>query len=84
MPPVRRSQIEVHEVHHDKGLDVRLSLALVLSTIQVTVRFCSVKFPKILKALCPGSHKIDPNSARIIGCTHICIEIDVILSFTNR
>ncbi|GFX93596.1 hypothetical protein TNCV_1587731 [Trichonephila clavipes] len=29
-----------------KGLDVRLSLALALSTIQVTVRFSSVKIPE--------------------------------------
>ncbi|GFY29199.1 hypothetical protein TNCV_4723271 [Trichonephila clavipes] len=39
-------QIEAHEIHRDKGLEVRLSLALALSTIQVTVRFSSEKFPK--------------------------------------
>ncbi|GFU40168.1 hypothetical protein TNCV_2052551 [Trichonephila clavipes] len=44
MPPVRRSQIEAHKIHHGKGLEVPLSLAL--STIQVTVRFSSVKFPE--------------------------------------
>ncbi|GFV51130.1 hypothetical protein TNCV_4744071 [Trichonephila clavipes] len=41
-----KSQIEAHEIHRGNGLDVRLSLALALSTIQVTVRFSSVKFPK--------------------------------------
>ncbi|GFW91494.1 hypothetical protein TNCV_3376581 [Trichonephila clavipes] len=35
-------QIEAHELHPGKGLDVHLSLAVVLSTIQVTVRFGSV------------------------------------------
>ncbi|GFW75645.1 hypothetical protein TNCV_4428281 [Trichonephila clavipes] len=44
MPPVRRSQIETHEIHRGKELEVRLSLAL--STIQVTVRFSSARFPK--------------------------------------
>ncbi|GFW43877.1 hypothetical protein TNCV_4785881 [Trichonephila clavipes] len=38
--------VVAHEIHRGKGLDVRLSLALALSTIQVTVRFSSVKFPK--------------------------------------
>ncbi|GFV02876.1 hypothetical protein TNCV_3610051 [Trichonephila clavipes] len=32
MIPLR--QIQVHEIHHGKGLDVRLSLAVALSTIQ--------------------------------------------------
>ncbi|GFW78182.1 hypothetical protein TNCV_136511 [Trichonephila clavipes] len=44
MPPVWRSQIEAHEIHRVKGLEVRLSFASALSTIQVTVRICSVKF----------------------------------------
>ncbi|GFU94140.1 hypothetical protein TNCV_967101 [Trichonephila clavipes] len=44
MPPVRRSQIEDHEIHRGMGLEVRLSLAL--STIQVAVRFSSAKFPE--------------------------------------
>ncbi|GFW03080.1 uncharacterized protein LOC103524116 [Trichonephila clavipes] len=43
MPPVRCSQIEAHEIHHSKGLEVRLSLAL--STIQVIVRISLAKFP---------------------------------------
>ncbi|GFU42490.1 hypothetical protein TNCV_4556141 [Trichonephila clavipes] len=38
------SQIEAHKIHRGKGLEVRLSLAL--STIQVTVRFSSAKFPE--------------------------------------
>ncbi|GFW92729.1 hypothetical protein TNCV_1735221 [Trichonephila clavipes] len=44
MPPVWHSQIEAHEIHRGMGLEVRLSLAL--STIQVTVRFSSAKFPE--------------------------------------
>ncbi|GFT03704.1 hypothetical protein TNCV_278651 [Trichonephila clavipes] len=44
MPPVWRSQIEAHEIHRGKGLEVRLSLAL--STIQATVRISSAKFPE--------------------------------------
>ncbi|GFX89012.1 hypothetical protein TNCV_2853121 [Trichonephila clavipes] len=44
MLPVWRSQIEAHEIHRGKRLEVRLSLAL--STIQVTVRFSSAKFPE--------------------------------------
>ncbi|GFX98418.1 hypothetical protein TNCV_4001871 [Trichonephila clavipes] len=44
MPPVWRSQIEAHEIHRGKGQELRLSLAL--STIQVTVRFSSAKFPE--------------------------------------
>ncbi|GFU22412.1 hypothetical protein TNCV_1934441 [Trichonephila clavipes] len=44
MPPVWGSQIEAHEIHRCMGLEVRLSLAL--STIQVTVRFSSAKFPE--------------------------------------
>ncbi|GFW85509.1 hypothetical protein TNCV_145541 [Trichonephila clavipes] len=36
MPPVSRSQIEAHEIHRGKGLNVRLSLALAMSIIQVT------------------------------------------------
>ncbi|GFW18124.1 hypothetical protein TNCV_4006641 [Trichonephila clavipes] len=35
IPPVWRSQIEAHEIHHVKGRDVRLSFALALSTIQI-------------------------------------------------
>ncbi|GFV28910.1 hypothetical protein TNCV_540291 [Trichonephila clavipes] len=46
MPPVRHSQAEAHEIHRGKRLEVLLSLALVLSTIQVTVRISSVKFPE--------------------------------------
>ncbi|GFS53908.1 hypothetical protein TNCV_3761421 [Trichonephila clavipes] len=38
------NDIEAREIHRAKGLEVRLSLAL--STIQVTVRFSSVKFPE--------------------------------------
>ncbi|GFV63222.1 hypothetical protein TNCV_2662241 [Trichonephila clavipes] len=41
MPPVYRSQTEAHEIHRGKGLDVLLSLAVALSTIQMTVRFSS-------------------------------------------
>ncbi|GFU45973.1 hypothetical protein TNCV_5102681 [Trichonephila clavipes] len=39
-------EIEAHEIHRDMGQNVRLSLALALSTIQVTVRLRSVKFQK--------------------------------------
>ncbi|GFU47873.1 hypothetical protein TNCV_4966871 [Trichonephila clavipes] len=35
MPSVWHSQIEAHKIHHGNELDVSLSLALVLSTIQV-------------------------------------------------
>ncbi|GFS90672.1 hypothetical protein TNCV_3770991 [Trichonephila clavipes] len=38
------SQIEAHEIHRGKGLEVCLSLAL--STRKVTVRFSSAKFPE--------------------------------------
>ncbi|GFT18953.1 transposable element Tcb1 transposase [Trichonephila clavipes] len=38
------SQIEAHEIHLGKGLEVRLSLAL--STLQMTVRFSSAKIPE--------------------------------------
>ncbi|GFU89722.1 hypothetical protein TNCV_2463901 [Trichonephila clavipes] len=44
MPPVWHSQNETHEIHRGKGLEVRLSLAL--STIQVTERISSAKFPE--------------------------------------
>ncbi|GFX95864.1 hypothetical protein TNCV_2084441 [Trichonephila clavipes] len=44
MPPVWRSQIEAHEIHRAKGLEVCLSLALI--TIQVKVRISSAKFPE--------------------------------------
>ncbi|GFS77708.1 hypothetical protein TNCV_819851 [Trichonephila clavipes] len=47
MPPVCRSQIEVHEIHRGKGLEVRLSLALALSTTQVTVRINLPKLPEL-------------------------------------
>ncbi|GFW96700.1 transposable element Tcb1 transposase [Trichonephila clavipes] len=40
------SLIEAYEIHRGKGLEVRLSLALALSTIQVSVRFSSAKFPE--------------------------------------
>ncbi|GFT79045.1 hypothetical protein TNCV_3094211 [Trichonephila clavipes] len=46
MPSDRQCQIEAHKIHRGKELEVRLSLALALSTIQVTVRFSSVKFLK--------------------------------------
>ncbi|GFW67548.1 hypothetical protein TNCV_3392191 [Trichonephila clavipes] len=36
--------MEAHEIHRGKELEVRLSLAL--STIQVTVRISSAKFPE--------------------------------------
>ncbi|GFT60952.1 hypothetical protein TNCV_4092391 [Trichonephila clavipes] len=45
MLPVWLSQIEAHEIHRGKGLEVRMSLAL--STIQVTVRISSAKFHKV-------------------------------------
>ncbi|GFV96397.1 hypothetical protein TNCV_2869751 [Trichonephila clavipes] len=34
MPPVWLTQIKAHKIHHGKGLLVRLSLAVALSTIQ--------------------------------------------------
>ncbi|GFU99189.1 hypothetical protein TNCV_1229031 [Trichonephila clavipes] len=37
MPPICHSQIEAHEIHRGNGRDVRLSLALALSTIQMNV-----------------------------------------------
>ncbi|GFV87443.1 hypothetical protein TNCV_4034151 [Trichonephila clavipes] len=46
MPPVSYSQIEAHEIHRGKELEVCLSLVLALSTIQVTVRISSPKFPE--------------------------------------
>ncbi|GFW11600.1 hypothetical protein TNCV_42351 [Trichonephila clavipes] len=46
MPPVWCNQIDAHEIHHGKRLEVRLSLTLALSTKQVTVRISSVKFPE--------------------------------------
>ncbi|GFX86225.1 uncharacterized protein TNCV_2561071 [Trichonephila clavipes] len=39
--------LEAHGIHRDNGLEERLSLALALSTIQVTVRFSSEKFPPV-------------------------------------
>ncbi|GFV94706.1 uncharacterized protein TNCV_3864291 [Trichonephila clavipes] len=39
-------QIKAHEIHSGKELDVSLSLALALSTMQETVRFSSEKIPK--------------------------------------
>ncbi|GFV85163.1 hypothetical protein TNCV_4172161 [Trichonephila clavipes] len=36
------SQTQAHEIHQDKGLDVRLSFAVALSTRAVTVRFRTV------------------------------------------
>ncbi|GFU95463.1 hypothetical protein TNCV_4787981 [Trichonephila clavipes] len=36
--------MEAYEIHRDKGLEVRLLLAL--ATIQVTVRISSAKFPE--------------------------------------
>ncbi|GFV70737.1 hypothetical protein TNCV_2023011 [Trichonephila clavipes] len=44
MPPVCRSQNQVHELHRGKGLEARQPLAL--STIQVTVRISSAKSPE--------------------------------------
>ncbi|GFY25686.1 hypothetical protein TNCV_3060191 [Trichonephila clavipes] len=49
---VQNYEIEANEIHRGKGLDVRLLLALALSTIQVTVRFSSVKFPKEKNECC--------------------------------
>ncbi|GFT55421.1 hypothetical protein TNCV_3189281 [Trichonephila clavipes] len=47
MPPVGRRLIEeAYEIHRSKGLEVRLSLTLALSAMQVTVRFSSANFPK--------------------------------------
>ncbi|GFY16159.1 hypothetical protein TNCV_2348041 [Trichonephila clavipes] len=46
MPPVWLSQIEAQEIHCSKGQEVRLSLTLAFSTIQVTVRISSAKFLK--------------------------------------
>ncbi|GFW51016.1 hypothetical protein TNCV_3592981 [Trichonephila clavipes] len=46
MPPAGRIEIEAHEIHRGKGLEVRLSLAQALSTIQVAVRISLVKFPE--------------------------------------
>ncbi|GFT97589.1 hypothetical protein TNCV_1034281 [Trichonephila clavipes] len=45
MSPDRQCQIDTHEIHRGKGLAVRLSLAVALSAIQVTVRFGSVPIP---------------------------------------
>ncbi|GFW04663.1 putative DD41D transposase [Trichonephila clavipes] len=39
MPPVSPSQIEANEIHRGKWLDVRLSLALALSTIKVRLHY---------------------------------------------
>ncbi|GFX87792.1 uncharacterized protein TNCV_2190681 [Trichonephila clavipes] len=47
MPPIWQCQIEAQGIHRGNGLEVRLSLALALSTIQVIVRFSSVKFPPV-------------------------------------
>ncbi|GFW33650.1 DUF4817 domain-containing protein [Trichonephila clavipes] len=44
--------MEDNKIHRGKGLDVRLSSALALSTIQVTIRFSSVKFPKRRNECC--------------------------------
>ncbi|GFX01915.1 hypothetical protein TNCV_371041 [Trichonephila clavipes] len=46
MTPVLRSQNEFHKIHRGKELEERLSLAL--STIQVTVRISSAKFPEVM------------------------------------
>ncbi|GFU44367.1 hypothetical protein TNCV_1505141 [Trichonephila clavipes] len=42
MPPVQRCQTETHKTHRGKELIVRVSLAVALGTIQVTVRSGSV------------------------------------------
>ncbi|GFU81797.1 hypothetical protein TNCV_3087091 [Trichonephila clavipes] len=61
MPPVGHSQIEAHEILRSNELDVRLSLTLALSTIQVSVRFSLVKFPKIIVNACERyCHSIVP------------------------
>ncbi|GFX62466.1 hypothetical protein TNCV_413081 [Trichonephila clavipes] len=39
MLPVWRCQIKAHEIHRGKVLDVRLSLAVALSTMNVIARF---------------------------------------------
>ncbi|GFW17772.1 hypothetical protein TNCV_1133721 [Trichonephila clavipes] len=41
-----KSQNEAHGIHRGKGQEVRLSLALALSTIQVIARIISAKFPE--------------------------------------
>ncbi|GFW99183.1 hypothetical protein TNCV_3009511 [Trichonephila clavipes] len=46
MPPARQSQIQAREIHPAYRLEfLSLSLALTLSTMQVTVRFSSVPPP---------------------------------------
>ncbi|GFY10630.1 retrovirus-related Pol polyprotein from transposon TNT 1-94 [Trichonephila clavipes] len=42
----KEKSIEEFEIHRGKGLEVHQSLALALSTIQVTVRISSAKFPE--------------------------------------
>ncbi|GFU12694.1 hypothetical protein TNCV_2585481 [Trichonephila clavipes] len=39
----RLCQIQAHESHHGTGIDIRLSLMVASSTIQVTVRFSLVQ-----------------------------------------
>ncbi|GFX53119.1 hypothetical protein TNCV_361141 [Trichonephila clavipes] len=51
MPPDRQCQIEAHKIHRGKGLDVRLSLALASSTIQVKPPASLSSFP-ISRSLC--------------------------------
>ncbi|GFS57845.1 hypothetical protein TNCV_2909341 [Trichonephila clavipes] len=46
MPPDRQCQMEGHEINRGKGLDVRMSLDLASSTVQVSVRFNLRKFLK--------------------------------------
>ncbi|GFT95931.1 hypothetical protein TNCV_312581 [Trichonephila clavipes] len=45
----RLCQIQAHEIHHGKGLDVRLSLNVALSTMQVIVRFSARFHPNFVE-----------------------------------
>ncbi|GFW46253.1 hypothetical protein TNCV_2813481 [Trichonephila clavipes] len=69
MPPVWRSQIEAYGIHHGKGLDIHLSLALAFSTIPVTARF----YPKL-----EGGHPGGESGASNLSCpvTHLKRELE--------
>ncbi|GFW78260.1 hypothetical protein TNCV_137291 [Trichonephila clavipes] len=68
MPPACQSQIEARKMHLGKGLEfLCLSLALALSTIQVTVRFCS--FPPQLEGENSGGCQGPPTSLHLLPNT---------------
>ncbi|GFX06173.1 hypothetical protein TNCV_642191 [Trichonephila clavipes] len=81
MPPDRQCQIETHEIHHGKGLDCHLSLAVALKTTGDNMILA--RFQPNFKGEHPGGDQRSPTSFPVPPTSRSNLRLDGYLEYPH-